>query len=117
MHPAHPAEAAAGSQPGDRRLAHAPEPAGAQRRGMGSSGKDRARETLQVEPCRVGTGGLQPDGGEGKDALFRPVPGLGEEQEETPRNAVGWSMERESQFLECFYSKEPREEMGSRGKT
>lgn len=55
--------------------------------------------------------------GEGKDALFRPVPGLGEEQEETPRNAVGWSMERESQFLECFYSKEPREEMGSGGKT
>lgn len=72
MHPAHPAEAAAGSQPGDRRLAHAPEPAGAQRRGMGSSGKDRARETLQVEPCRVGTGGLQPDGGKERRPCSAP---------------------------------------------
>lgn len=61
-----------------------------------------------------GTGGLQPEGG--KEGRHCPAPGLGKEREETPRNAVAWTVERDSQFLDRFYSKEPREEVRSGGK-
>lgn len=83
---------------------------------MGSLGKDRARETLQVEPCRVGTGGLQPDGG--KERRPCPAPsGVWARSRKKPREMLWGGARRKTHFLDCFYSKEPREEMGSGGKT
>lgn len=79
-------------------------------------GEDRAEEMLQVGLCRVGDRWAPAGGREGREALPRPAPGLGKEREETPRNAVAWTVERDSQFLDRFYSKEPREEVRSGGK-